>query len=42
MTAAVTCLDRGARGEIVRVRGQEGHIFRARVTGVALVEALPE
>ena len=40
MTAAVTCLDRGARGEIVRVRGGEGRIFRARVAGPALVEAL--
>lgn len=40
MTAVVICLDRGARGEIIRVRGHEGHIFRARVTGPALVEAL--
>jgi len=42
MTAPVICLDRGAGGEIVRVRGQEGRVFRARVTGQALVEALPE
>jgi len=42
MTAAVTCLDRGARGEIVRVRGGEGRIFRARVAGPALVEAVIE
>lgn len=42
MTARVICLDRGAGGEIVRVRGQEGRIFRARVTGQALLEALPE
>jgi hypothetical protein len=42
LTADVTCLERGARGEIVRVRGEEGRIFRARVTGPALVEALPE
>jgi hypothetical protein len=42
MTAAVTCLDRGDRGEVIRVRGQEGHIFRARVAGPALVEALPQ
>jgi len=40
MTAAVTCLDRGARGEIVRVRGGEGRIFRARVAGPALVQVL--
>jgi len=42
MTASVTCLDRGAPGEIIRVRGQEGRIFRARVAGPALVEALPQ
>lgn len=42
MRAVVTCLDRGAKGEIVRVRGQEGRVFRARVAGQALVEALPE
>ena len=42
MTASVTCLDRGGRGEIVRVRGREGRVFRARVAGQALVEALPE
>jgi hypothetical protein len=42
LSAAVTCLDRGARGEIIRVRSEEGHIFRARVAGPALVEALPE
>ena len=41
MTAPVTCLDRGARGEVIRVRGPEGRIFRARVTGPALVEPLP-
>jgi hypothetical protein len=40
MTAAVTCLDRGARGEIIRVRAGEGHIFRARVAGPGLVEAV--
>ena len=42
MTAIVTCLDHGAQGEVVRVRGQEGRVFRARVTGKALVEKLPE
>jgi len=40
MTAPVTCMDRGARGEIVRVRGGEGRIFRARVTAPALVEVV--
>lgn len=42
ITAAVTCLDRGARGEVIRVRGAEGSVFRARVSGPALVEALPQ
>ena len=42
MSARVTCLDRGAPGDIIRVRSEEGHIFRARVAGPALVEALPE
>ena len=40
MTAPVTCMDRGARGEIIRVRGSEGRIFRARVTAPALVEVV--
>ncbi|MFZ3342132.1 MAG: flagella basal body P-ring formation protein FlgA [Terriglobales bacterium] len=42
MSASVTCLDRGAQGDVIRVRSEEGHIFRARVAGPALVEALPE
>jgi len=40
MTAAVTCLERGGEGDIIRVRGHEGRIFRARVTGPARVEAM--
>ena len=40
MTAAVTCLERGREGDIIRVRGQGGRIFRARVTGPARVEAM--
>ena len=40
MTSAVTCLERGAAGDIIRVRGHEGRVFRARVAGPALVEAL--
>lgn len=39
MTTKVHCLDRGAAGDIIRVRGPEGRIFRARVSGPALVEA---
>jgi flagella basal body P-ring formation protein FlgA len=42
MTASVTCLERGREGEIIRVRGLDGHIFRARVSGPALLEALPQ
>ncbi len=42
MTASVTCLERGREGEVVRVRSQDGHIFRARISGPALLEALPQ
>jgi hypothetical protein len=42
MTASVTCMDRGREGEIIRVRAPDGHIFRARITGPALLEALPQ
>jgi len=41
MTASVTCLERGRRGEVIRVRAVDGHIFRARISGPALLEALP-
>ncbi|MGD0791579.1 MAG: hypothetical protein ABR920_07390 [Terriglobales bacterium] len=42
MTASVTCLERGREGEVIRVRGLDGHVFRARVSGPALLEALPQ
>ncbi len=42
MTASVTCLERGRAGEVIRVRGLDGHIFRARISGPALLEALPQ
>ncbi len=42
VTASVTCLERGREGEIIRVRGLDGHIFRARISGPALLEALPQ
>ena len=42
MTASVTCLERGREGEVIRVRGQDGQIFRARISGPALLEALPQ
>jgi hypothetical protein len=40
MTTLVTCLERGAEGAIVRVRNQDGQIFRARVFAPARLEAL--
>ena len=42
MTASVICLDRGRAGEVIRVRGLDGYIFRARVSGPGLLEALPQ
>lgn len=42
MTASVTCLERGHEGEIIRVRSPDGHVFRARISGPALLEALPQ
>jgi len=38
----VTCLERGREGEVIRVRGEEGQVFRARISGPALLEALPQ
>jgi hypothetical protein len=38
MTASVTCLDRGREGESVRVRGPDGNVFRARISGPASLE----
>ena len=38
MTANVTCLDRGREGETVRVRGPDGNVFRARISGPATLE----
>jgi hypothetical protein len=42
MSASVVCLDRGSEGEIIRVRSQNGQVFRARISGPALLDALPE
>ncbi len=42
LTAAVVCLDRGAEGDVIRVRNQDGHIFRARISGPGLLEVLPQ
>ena len=41
LTASVTCLARGAEGDVIRVRNQDGNIFRARVSAPNLLEALP-
>ena len=40
LTAQVTCLERGAAGDVIRVRNQVGQIFRARVSAPARLEAL--
>ena len=42
MTASVTCLERGREGEVIRVRSQDGRVFRARISGAARLEALPQ
>jgi hypothetical protein len=42
MTASVTCLERGREGEIIRVRSPDGHVFRARISGPGMLEALPQ
>lgn len=42
MSASVICLERGREGEVIRVRSQDGHIFRARVSGPAQLEAVPQ
>jgi len=41
LTTTVTCLDRGSEGDIVRVKNQDGRVFRARVSTASLLEALP-
>ncbi len=42
ISASVTCLERGREGEIIRVRGEDGQVFRARISGPALLEAVPQ
>jgi len=42
LTALVTCLERGAAGDVIRVRNQDGQIFRARVSTPARLEALSQ
>ena len=40
LSVQVTCVERGAEGEIIRVRNADGVLFRARVVGPGLLEAL--
>ncbi|MGA8540347.1 MAG: flagella basal body P-ring formation protein FlgA [Terriglobales bacterium] len=42
ITASVTCLERGGEGDVIRVRNQDGEVFRARISGPALLEAVPQ
>ncbi|MGB0045506.1 MAG: flagella basal body P-ring formation protein FlgA, partial [Terriglobales bacterium] len=42
ISASVTCLERGREGEIIRVRGEDGQVFRARVSGPTRLEAVPQ
>ncbi len=42
LIATVTCLERGGEGEIIRVRNQEGRVFRARVAAPGRLEAWPQ
>jgi hypothetical protein len=42
LTTSVICLERGTAGEIIRVKNQDGRIFRARIAAPALLEALPQ
>ena len=42
ITASVTCLERGREGDVIRVRSEEGQVFRARISGPALLEAVPQ
>jgi len=42
LTTSVTCLERGAAGDVIRVRNHDGQIFRARVSAPARLEALSQ
>ena len=42
MSASVVCLERGREGDVIRVRSAEGRIFRARISGPARLEAVPQ
>lgn len=40
LSEQVSCLERGAAGDIIRVRNSDGALFRARVVGPGLLEAI--
>jgi hypothetical protein len=40
LSASVTCLERGRQDDVIRVRNQNGQIFRARISGAGLLEVL--
>jgi len=42
MTASVTCLERGREGEVIRVRSQDGRVFRALISGPARLEVVSQ
>jgi len=42
MSASVICLERGSEGDVIRARSQNGEVFRARISGPAMLQALPE
>jgi hypothetical protein len=42
LSAEVTCLERGADGDVIRVRNPDGRTFRARVLGPHLLEAMAQ
>jgi hypothetical protein len=42
LTTSVICLERGTEGKIIRVKNQDGHIFRARVAAPGVLEVLPQ
>jgi hypothetical protein len=42
LTTLVTCLERGAAGDVIRVRNQDGKVFRARISAPDRLEALSQ
>ena len=42
LTSLVTCLERGSTGDVIRVRNQDGQVFRARISAPSRLEALTQ